>query len=399
MEKSPAELRRLENRIDWFCKTKCNHFSPTISPAPKNKQKNEIESLEEAIRYFFDRGVQKVTLQPKYMGSYCDIYLNRDIEKTYFVSRNGHDISYIDVEDARLKCKPLHEKFTDFWENNGDWVIVQSELMPWSALGKGLIEREFAGYLYSHEHHLHFLQNSTLLSKIEQVKRSEPYLKYILDTAKMAAKEIKQHYKDHIIRQYESIRNFFVEDLEKYAQAIALFEQQLQMFGSEGELHFKPFNILKYIFLDGREEIPNNNIAAFEKVSDDKQFVVASASFEENMPNAYSFYQGLIDASLEGVMVKPEKCFIPQLPPAFKVRNNHYLQLIYGIRFNDQYDYYLERRNIKAKLECSINDWQISADMIKIPYRKIDAENYLMKLLCYKRIMQEEVESTLDTRL
>ena len=42
----------IKKRIDWFCKNKINAFSPTISPAPKSVERNEIESLYEGILWF-----------------------------------------------------------------------------------------------------------------------------------------------------------------------------------------------------------------------------------------------------------------------------------------------------------------------------------------------------------
>lgn len=89
------DLKRLKNRIDWFCENKINAFSPTISPAPKSPERKEIESIDKAIRYFYDNGIKEVVVEKKYMGSYCDIYLNKNLEDTYFVSRNGHKIDHI----------------------------------------------------------------------------------------------------------------------------------------------------------------------------------------------------------------------------------------------------------------------------------------------------------------
>ena len=95
------DLKRLKNRIDWFCENKVNAFSPTISPAQKSPERNEIESIYEGIRYFYEKGVQEIVVQTKYMGSYCDIYLHKNLDDTYFVSRNGHKIDHIDIEAAK----------------------------------------------------------------------------------------------------------------------------------------------------------------------------------------------------------------------------------------------------------------------------------------------------------
>ena len=98
---------KVRNRIEWFCKNKINDFSPTISPAPKSKAKNEIESIEEAVNYYMKNGVAEFVVQKKYMGSYCTIYLKRNLEETYFVSRNGFKMDHIDVEKAKEGGKGL----------------------------------------------------------------------------------------------------------------------------------------------------------------------------------------------------------------------------------------------------------------------------------------------------
>mgnify|MGYP000856995137 CR=1 FL=1 len=59
----------IKKRIDWFCKNKINAFSPTISPAPKSVERNEIESLYEGILWFVLNGVKEIVIEKKYMGS------------------------------------------------------------------------------------------------------------------------------------------------------------------------------------------------------------------------------------------------------------------------------------------------------------------------------------------
>ena len=179
------ELKKLKNRIDYFCRNKVNAFSPTISPAPKSVERNEIESIDKAIRYFHRHGVGEIVVQRKYMGSYCDIYLQKRLEDTYFVSRNGHTIDHINLQSAVEACRDLHKRF--------DWsklsvVIIQSELMPWSALGKGLIENEFAGYLNVHRNHCDYLSQSNLYEKIVRVKESPAYREYAEDKKRLSGK-------------------------------------------------------------------------------------------------------------------------------------------------------------------------------------------------------------------
>lgn len=392
------DLKKLKNRIDWFCENKVNAFSPTISPAPKSKERNEIESIYEGIRYFYDNGIKEIVIERKYMGSYCDIYLHKNLEETYFVSRNGHKINYIALEAAKEACRELHARF--------DWaglslVIIQSELMPWSALGKGLIDNEFVGYLNVHQNHYEHLANTDLYKKIAEIKDSKAYQQFIEDKNTLSTKELRAKYPHHIIRQYESLSEFTVLDLDVYKESIDIYQTQINHFGKQGDIYFKPFNILKKVFDNGTEEFVNDNLS-YKVVNDDEFLhlpIDNETEFNQAIETTYAWFSTLEQKNEEGIVIKPRQAFIKGMPPAFKVRNNQYLTMIYGVNFHDQYDYYIHKRNIGRKLECSINDWMLNWELLKVPYKEIDKENYFLKNLLFDRIMGEKAEAGLDKRL
>ncbi|MDR1155415.1 MAG: hypothetical protein LBL04_11965 [Bacteroidales bacterium] len=392
------DLKKLKNRIDWFCANRINAFSPTISPAPKSLQRNEIESIYEGVRYFFERGVTEIVVQRKYMGSYCDIYLHKNPDETYFVSRNGYKLSHINIDRAREACHTLHGRFN--WTNL-QMAIIQSELMPWSALGKGLIENEFGGYLNVHLNHYEHLSQSGLYAKIAAVKQSQPYREYMDYKAAHTAKELKEHYPAHVVRQYDSLTAFKALNLEEYKKYIDIYAAQIAHFGVTGDLYFKPFNILKKIFDDGSEQIVNDNLS-YREVNDDECLYLPIGNEEEmnrSVEVAYNWFAQLESENEEGIVIKPVRAFIKNLPPAFKVRNNQYLVMIYGIDFRTNYAHNLHKRKIGRKLECSINDWMLNWEMLKVKYADIHKENYYLKNLVFDRIMGEQAEASLDTRL
>lgn len=392
------DLKKLKNRIDWFCENKVNAFSPTISPAPKSPERKEIESIDKAIRYFYNNGVKEIVVEKKYMGSYCDIYLNKNLEDSYFVSRNGHKIDHIDLDSAKEACKELHARFD--WTNL-QLVIIQSELMPWSALGKGLIENEFGGYLNVHQNHYDHLANTDLYKKIEEIKNSDIYKQFIEDKNSLSPKEFRAKYPHHIIRQYESLSEFRVLDLEVYKRSIDIYKTQINHFGQQGDIYLKPFNILKKVFNDGSEEFVNDNLS-YKEVNDDECLHLTidnETELSQSIETVYSWFTSLEQDNEEGIVIKPRQAFIKGMPSAFKVRNNQYLTMIYGVNFQDQYDYYVHKRNIGRKLECSINDWMLNWELLKVPYNEIDKENYFLKNLVFDRIMGEKAEAGLDTRL
>ncbi|MBP6236170.1 MAG: hypothetical protein KA270_03470 [Saprospiraceae bacterium] len=392
------EKRNIKSRIEWFCQNKINAFSPTISPAPKSWDKNEIESPFEGLKYYFDRGVTQFVVQKKYMGSYCDIYLKKEINDSYFVSRNGHKVMHIDVEKAIMACSDIHARFN--WKDLS-LVIIQAEMLPWSVLGKGLINNEFWAYHHSHKTHHDYLKHSELYDKIEKVRSSEAYQKYISDKKVLSEKAIKKEYPSHVTRQYDSIEAFKMLDLDKYEQGISIFGEQISHFGSDGDISFKPFNVLKKVFDDGSEIVVNDNFS-FGEVSDDEFLEINIESPDELETKAKmvtEWFNKLSADKEEGIVIKPRISFLKDLPPAFKVRNNQYLVMIYGIDFINNYQYNMQKRNIDKKIKCSINDWAINHVLLKVKYKDIHSENYHLKNLVYDRIMGEKIESTIDSRL
>lgn len=388
----------IKKRIDWFCKNKINAFSPTISPAPKSAERNEIESLYEGLRWFVDRGVNELLVQKKYMGSYCDIYLHKELTDSYLVSRNGYKINHLNRTQWLAALTDLHARFS--WSDTAI-RIIQSELMPWSALGKGLIANEFSAYYISHQIHADYLQQSDLYTKITQIRQKPEYKAFVADAKKLSSKELKDKYPNHIIRQYQSVRDMKLLDLPNYAKNISLFKKELDIFGKEAPIYFKPFNILKEIKDDGTEVFVNDNLS-FQQINDDEflHYTFADeADFEAKYPEIRAWVDKMNANEEEGVVIKPRKAFLPAMPPAFKVRNNDYLTLIYGVDFQDRLQEQINKRNIKGKLKCSINDWAINAKLLQTPYADIHEENYEFKNLVLDRILGEEIENQLDSRL
>ena len=392
------DLKKLKNRIDWFCENRINAFSPTISPAPKSFERNEIESIYEGVRYFFELGVTEIVVQRKYMGSYCDIYLQKNLGETYFVSRNGYLVNHVDLDQAKQACREIHDRFD--WVNM-QTVIIQSEMMPWSALGKRLIDNEFIGYLNVHQNHCNYLMQSGLYAKVDRAKQSEPYRQYADYKAGHSMGEVKEHFPSHIVRQYESLTAFKVLDLPEYKKYIDIYAEQIAHFGKPGDIYFKPFNILKKVFADGTELLVNDNMS-YREINDDV-FLNLPIGDEKDMNRSiekiYEWFAQLEAENEEGIVIKPRQAFIKNVPPALKIRNNQYLVMIYGVDFQTNYAHNIQKRKISRKLECSINDWMLNWEMLNVRYTDIDKENYLMKNLVYNRIMGEEIESTLDIRL
>ena len=406
-----ALTHKEETRIRRAIQDKIAFFAPTISPAPKNVENNEIESLETAIRFYYEEGAAGVIIQPKYMGSYCDIYLHRDIEKTRFFSRRGYPVR-LPHDEMIEAVRPLHDNLFGRLSSQVDIVLVQSELMPWSALGRGLIERDFGGYEIAHQTHRDYIKSTDLHSDIAELRSSGGYHQFLIDQGTLTRKELKKKYPSHVVSQYEALKALEVPEPDEYAEDIEAYSEQLELFGAEGPIEFKPFNILKLVYSNGQEELVQAHDSAFSLVSEDN-YVSFRFDGDGNPPGpandeyinsqierAYGFYRELTEGQkMEGVIVKPIGSTDPKLVPMFKVRSNAYLQLIYGVNFNRNFDYYMSRRSVGKKMRASRNQWNIGQALLKIPLAEISEDNEEYVRLVRGRIYEEDFEKILDSRL
>lgn len=364
------ELAILNKRVDYIVKDGIQWINPTISPAPKRYETNEIESLRSAMEYYSEF-TDTVTIQTKYMGSYCSIYFHKDHTKTYFVTRNGYKIKQIDNALLQEKSKHIHDSLG--FRSDEEIIIVESELLPWRALGDGLIKFDYDNYGSLHQHHLDFLKTSSITEKINKLRELKPWE--------------NDNLKAHEKRQYESLRDVNITD---YQSDLDLYLEQLKIFGYEGEIEFKPFNILKVIKTDGSEIL----IESHYFIGDvDDNIVIKVDDYE----SAYKFLDEQKALKREGVMVKPIQQGFVGIAPCLKVRTNDYLQLIYGVDFKRNFDFYMNKRNIKQKLRASIYDYELNQLMIRVPKDKLKTSYF--KNLVFKLLDGELITKTFDSRL
>jgi hypothetical protein len=351
-----------------------------------------------------EAGMKGVVIQPKYMGSYCDIYLHRDIEKTRFYSRRGYPLQLKQELDLVSAVRSLHDRiFNSGLETfvNAEMVIIQSELMPWRALGGRLIDRNFGGYRISHQIYQEYLASTDLGQDIEKLRQDSEYQQFLIDQNTMDRKDLRKKYPAHVVSQYEALQLLEIPDSAQYQKDINVYSEQLDLYGSDGELNFKPFNILKIIFEDNSEKIFNDHLLGFRMVSDDKYlyFEFNDETLEADIQSVYDFFDELVADNMEGIIIKPIGEWNPDIVPMFKIRNNNYLQMIYGVNYQRDYDYYLSRRSVGKKMRASRNQWAIAQEVLNIPMDQIGNDNQRYVELVRGRIYEEDFEKLLDSRL
>ncbi len=410
------ESLEFEDKIDIleFAKNKINFISGTMSPCSANRKEKTLEDMREAFSYYRDNGIEKVMLQKKYMGSRSNMYLfPKDIEKSYMVSRNGFVV-------RRLNLKPLYEKMLKFLDSNNDknknynknkmldkildseLIIIDGELMPWSALGKTLISSHFMTAGRGAESELQLLEETGFEISLESLKK-----KYDDSGFKEMRKGNKKEELITIIgenqyRQMYSFGNFKWISVKEQKDAINIYNKQVDIYGKEKELEFKPFAILKVVYRNFKEEFfwDYSNDVIFTMVSDDEYLVTSTDNI--GLEEAKRWFWKIVKEYYEGVVVKPlEKVYSPKIAPYIKVRNPNYLTIIYGYDYliEPKFSHMLENKNIRNKLRMSIKEFEIGKRMLEIPYSEINENNAEYLNLFAQMVIEEKKEKELDPRL
>lgn len=399
-------------RVNACIKNKVNFISGTITPCQSSKYNNkkytqsDIESLDVGLKYLFNMYSNnlKLSVQPKYMGSRLNMYLFKDdyLNKSYCVTRNGFKCNGLNKKELEKLYNKMHFKLKDYMcKNKINMIIIDGELMPWSAIGKTLINEEFMSV------------DAGLKSEIEYGKKYN--FDDILNKQKDKLIELSKVPKSDDYTKFKSILEFHnTETMEKmyhtYHQQMKLYSQSVS---DENPIDFKPFGILKICFEDRTEDIPllSKSMSQSEmygllfdktnSIEDQLVIELSDDTYDIGLQKIKEYFQNItMENGYEGIMLKPDYVEKDKLH-MMKCRNKDYLTIIYG------YDYMVEPklyRLIKSKttgskIKQSIDEFKTGLSMLETKYNDINRENINYQRLIMKYLFNEEYSQTIDPRL
>lgn len=332
-----------------FNESGAEFISGTMSPSKSFD--TELEPIETALDYYYTQGIEKVIIEPKYMGSRLQVYLFRDSNKDFAITRSGHKVGY--AEEMKKVFAKLHEKFDKeiFWKEK---IIFDGELLPWSMIAKDLIDKEFLQYGQSIKKELSILNND--------------------ETFKTLNIDLK---------------------LKQKIEMVETFISQANWFGKSGEVEYKPFSILK---VDNDIWINKNQEDVFKMIANENEPYLVIDTSKESYIKAKIFFKELTqqinekNLGNEGIVMKP-LIWKKGVAPYMKVRNEEYLHLIYGYDYKLHYEEKVKNKRIRKKLELSVKEYELGIEMLNSNTR-----SELLSLAC--QINYEiDKEKDLDIRL
>ncbi|MHC5215747.1 AAA family ATPase [Enterococcus sp. LJL128] len=394
--------RESQRRLRYMARNNIQYLSGTMSPSAADPETNDLESLEAGLNYFKQQGIENVVLQPKYMGSRCNLYLYTELDRCFAVSRNGHII-------RQLELQPIYQelliKFLPYMqENHIEMLLLDGELLPWSVLGKGLIEKEYQPISFGIEKELTVLKDFGFEENYAKALQKLDATDYLTDQYHKDKKTLSDLYGDYTARQFALLTETRSRQvgISEQEQALAVYRKQIELYGSEGELSYKPFNLLKVVYQDGSQMLPEQSASEIYRFLSEDNCLVVNLLEESALAQAEDYFQTItITNQMEGIVIKPEHLGNSKAVPFMKVRNKEYLTLIYGYdyRSDKRYQKLIEDKKIHGKLKASKREAALAAELLQIPIHELTEENDVYMNTLAELIYEFEKEKDLDPRL
>lgn len=302
-----------EKRLRRIKRANPGFISGTVSPAPAYFRDGvpHLETVSAACNLFERREVTKVIAQKKHMGSRCQIYLTKDLEDCYATSRNGFNIHKSVVAPIIAKL------FEQYKGQYNDLLILDGELLPWGAIGRGLIDHSFYTYFSAVNTEVNAIAQSSIASVIPDL------------------------------------------EIEQCLENIQAFKTQVDNYATVCEPYFEPFGVL---YCDGEELLTSSLAQTLTRFNIPfESFDLAS---EADYDRLVAFYnEQTKDGKTEGIVIKPDVWKVGDIP-MIKVRNEEYLRLVYGYNYTKFLERHTRDKDIRGKLNLSIREQELNLHLL-----------------------------------
>ncbi len=301
------------------------YLPPTMSPCQTSLKDGYLEHPDEALDYYRKAGVTHVVCQEKHMGSRAIAIVTQqsgDAEKRFGVpseelgiitTRTGRRF-FNDAEIVKqilVRLRAAAEKANLFTEFNTSWLLLDLELMPWSAKAMGLLQTQYAPVSAAANHSANARMEIARKLQERGIDGATEY--YELAQAKQ---ESVEKYRDAYRRYCWNVTS--VEDYK-----LAPFH----LLASEGAVHSNKSHLWHM-------EKLKSLCAQDPAILRETPFKIVELDNKDSWQDAVDWWMQLTNKGGEGMVVKPLNFLEFEanqvLQPAIKCRGPEYLRIIYG---------------------------------------------------------------------
>jgi polynucleotide kinase-phosphatase len=316
------------------------YLPPTMAPAPASALEGFLEHPSSAFDAYAAAGVERVVCEEKHMGSRAIVVVARDEEsagRCFGIAGEGVGVVYTRTgraffqgELGRALVTRARDAFAPLFDSLAtDWLVVDCELLPWSAKAMGLIRDQYAAVGAA---------SRVALPAVSAVLSTAAARG--LDVAALAARTTRR-----------------TEDAAAYRAAYAAYCRPTV--GLDG-VTLAPFQVLagegRTLALEGSHLWHLDLLGSLDHplLTPTRHRVVDLAD-PASRAAATDWWLELTASGGEGMVVKPADAPQGRVQPGLKVRGREYLRIIYGPDYTESLDR-LRDRNLGKKQSLALRE-------------------------------------------
>jgi len=333
------------------------YLPPTMSPPETSERPGLLEHPAEAFAYFRRNRVSQVVCEEKHMGSRAVVIVCREpeVSRTRFgILSEELGICYTRTGrrffgDERLERAVLDRlraalDGAGFWDEFAtDWVLLDCELMPWSAKAQDLVRDQYAS--------VGAAARVSLAVVVEQLRAAE-------------ARGIPL---DGMLSRFEQK----VVDVDRY---VTSYRHYCWPTTSLADYRLAPFHILA---TEGQAHVDKTNVWHMETLARvcarapelllATPFKIIDVNDQASQAEGIGWWEELTSRGGEGMVVKPLDfvAFGPKglVQPAVKCRGPEYLRIIYGPEYLAPANLdRLRQRGVSGKRSLALSEFALGVE-------------------------------------
>ena len=319
------------------------YLPPTMSPSATSSRPGLLEHPAEAFAYYRDEGVTELVCQEKHMGSRAVALVRRDGGGAVHTRTGRPFLARALTGELLGRLAAAAAAVGVFDELDSDWVLLDAELLPWSAKAGDLIRAQYAGVGAAARTAL-----PAAVTALEQAAGRGLEVGHLLDRQRRRAAAAAAF--TEVYRRY----SWRTEGLDGVCLAV------FQLLASAGATYAD------------RPHAWHLAVAERLAAADPQLFrvtrsVPVDAADPASEDAATSWWEELTAGGGEGMVVKPAANQVRgrrgAVQPGLKVRGREYLRLIYGPDYTEPE--HLERlrdRNLGRKRGLALREHALGAE-------------------------------------
>lgn len=321
------------------------YLPPTMSPVATAKRDGYLEHPDEAFATYAEWGIDRVSCQEKHMGSRAVIYVRPDGGSVY--TRTGR--SFFGAESTAELLGRVRRAVASAGldrELASDWLLLDAELLPWSAKAGGLLREQYAP-----------VGAAAAMALPPAVSALRAAADRGLDVTSLLGRTESRLAN---ARAYDAAWQRYVWPTDGLdGVQLAVF----QVLAAEGSS-----------FADRDHgwhlEVADRLVAADPGLFRTTRRLVVDVGDANSVAAGIRWWAELTDAGGEGMVVKPLANLVPATKgrrpqPGLKVRGPEYLRIIYGPDYTEPANLdRLRNRNLSRKRSLALREYALGLEAV-----------------------------------